>query len=135
MGRHAQANARTLNFAVRRLFKPVVTALPSVAVADQDGASSSASSGQLISTQPDDVDADQVDRDHASTISVLGKRKHQNDAVEDGSQSFAVDVSAAAQKSILEGSDDQAIRRYTKQNLPPALRKCESALHGCPERS
>lgn len=103
MGRRAQANARTLNWAVRQVFKPVMTDLPPKGGIAMQPREPESTSHALIPTQPPDL----------PSAKALGKRK----LVEDESE----EEDNAAEDARL-GPETS----FTKSSIPAELKKCMS---------
>lgn len=108
MGRAANANAKTLNWAVRQVFKPVITEVPvkRLAAAGKDGIATSSVVDGFIPTQPPDQ----------PSAKSLGKRRLVE--IEDGEEHQSSTDAAALENPC----------RYTKSTLPPSLRKCRRAV-------
>ena len=109
MGRRAQANARTLSWAVRKLFQPLLTEVPPVLESrSEDGSPVNASSsGDLISTQ--------LDETQPPVQKKAGKREYvdkDDDRKEEANEQIRTGERAGE-------------TQYRKSNLPPALNKCE----------
>jgi len=114
MGRRQQANARTLSFAVRKLFQPVLTDIPTIKSIAAPTTTNHIYSDELISTQPDEV-----------SDKSLGKRRRTVDT--DGLDDADDDEGAQRVISVERGADavstDAVQTLYTKSNLPEALQK------------
>ena len=105
MGRRAQANARTLNWAIRQVFKPVISEVPTKRTTLE--AEQPVQDIDLIPTQPPDQ----------PSAKSLGKRKLV-ELEDDGG-----DSEEASQVAL----EQQVQTRYSKTSLPPALKKCTTS--------
>ena len=111
MGRRAQANARTLNWAIRQVFKPVISDVPSTRANDVQE-NEIPIDVDLIPTQPPDQPSEKS----------LGKRK-------------LVELEVDSDDAGSQGAALQHVNtRYSKSTLPPALKKCKAKRFArCPD--
>ena len=113
MGRRAQANARTLSWAVRKVFAPVHTELPSKihsANASSINFDNSFTKSDLIPTQLDD------EASFSKTKIQKGKR-------------VAHDSEDEAGEEQADEYGHMVQTKYRKTNLPRALTKCQHSSH------
>jgi hypothetical protein len=118
-GRRVQANARTLSYAVRQLFKPALREIQpdkssnggnNAIDGDEISSHNNTPEDQLIPTQPEQFPST------SQSEKSLGKRKRIEviaDIEEDEDGEDGVSVKKSSQT------------KFTHKNIPPALKKCK----------